>query len=89
MSPWIEGLATNWFQKIQDDEEQYDNTIQCLLNFSAVRRDAESYGVSIHPIVHRCVLSLSDLEVQHQFCEILADRAGRPFLFMARWLLIV
>ncbi len=79
--PWIEGLATDRFQKIQDDEGQYDNTIRCLLNFSFVRRDAETYGVSVHPIVHRCLLSLSGLAVQQQFCELLADRAGRPFLF--------
>lgn len=64
MSPWIEGLATDWFQKIQDDEGQYDNTIRCLLNFSFVRRDAESCGVFVYLIVHRCLLSLSDLEVQ-------------------------
>lgn len=77
---WITGLDPDWLQRIQSDEEEYDEAVRSLLMFSFARQNIETSNISIHPIVHQWSLSLYDRDLRNAVLEKIADPIGRYFL---------
>ena len=59
---WISGLPGDWLDTLCADEDSYLRSITSLYEFSFVRQNDRTDGISLHPLVHEWSLNYCDAQ---------------------------
>ena len=76
----FESLKSKWLDEIASNEIEFDAIVKCLYEFSFVRRNEESDGISIHAVIHEWIVGYVEPKTRSQLlasaADIVADNYG-------------
>ena len=66
-------LSPNWLDDIARDETKYDAVVKFLHEYSFVRWNEESDGLTIHSVIHEWIISYCDLQTKSKLLTLAAN----------------